>query len=473
MMRSVWSWWALIGLIPLQLAASGIHRTGIGSVAVDFRQPVLSSQQINVVRSEKGLSQFRPDENAWFVSMPLALPLQAASGQVACQLKAEIEYDSPARLELLLRFSADGQSWLDWQPVSSCAQADSQGQSRTGKVLFVPPAAAYVEYLVLFRGSMAPAAAPVLRKLFIDFAASGPVPVLNPELLTPHPLPGALTGCGCPLPAYASRIQWQCPDGREASCAAPQYAPFSHISVETLEGSPAHWAASVRNLWALYTASLGYCDLPYHWLIDPTGVIYEGRGGGDDLVPESRCGTLPGLMRVAMLTAPGDSAWSPAARTALRGLLAWKACEGGIELSGISPWTPADRSLPVLGNGTEQCARLCSQSWVHGLIHEIGQQAIAVLQTCQLATDLDPDAEPSLRVYPNPARDLLTVEFGGALRAPAVLRLLDAGGRSVLVQHAAAGQSQARLACAALPAGLYLLQVRSASEWTVRKIQIE
>ena len=79
-------------------------------------------------------------------------------------------------------------------------------------------------------------------------------------------------------------------------------------------------------------------------------------------------------------------------------------------------------------------------------------------------------ALPGLRVFPNPARAQLTVSLPKAGAARVALR--DLAGRLVLA--AAALPATGRLALpAALPAGVYLLEVAQGEETAVRRVVVE
>ncbi len=82
-----------------------------------------------------------------------------------------------------------------------------------------------------------------------------------------------------------SRTQWGCPDGQSYR-GTPAYTTVTHVIVHHTAGSNAltDWAAEVRSIWYYHTASNGWDDVGYHWLIDPNGVIYEGRAGGDGVL---------------------------------------------------------------------------------------------------------------------------------------------------------------------------------------------
>lgn len=77
------------------------------------------------------------------------------------------------------------------------------------------------------------------------------------------------------------------------------------------------------------------------------------------------------------------------------------------------------------------------------------------------------EPEISVRVFPNPARDFLTVE----IPAPAELILANTQGQTVL--HTQESDRQARLSLNNLPAGMYFLTVRMASGSQILKVMIE
>ncbi|HEU5161582.1 MAG TPA: N-acetylmuramoyl-L-alanine amidase [Thermoanaerobaculia bacterium] len=82
-----------------------------------------------------------------------------------------------------------------------------------------------------------------------------------------------------------SRTQWGCPDGQNYR-GTPAYTNVTHVIVHHTAGSNTltDWAAEVRNIWYYHTGSNGWDDVGYHWLIDPNGVIYEGRAGGHGVI---------------------------------------------------------------------------------------------------------------------------------------------------------------------------------------------
>src|SRR5437016_1926200 len=61
------------------------------------------------------------------------------------------------------------------------------------------------------------------------------------------------------------------------------------------------WAAVVRSIWVLHVQGNGWNDIGYNYLIDPNGVLYEGRGGGDGVMGAHFSCVNSGTMGVALL----------------------------------------------------------------------------------------------------------------------------------------------------------------------------
>lgn len=67
---------------------------------------------------------------------------------------------------------------------------------------------------------------------------------------------------------------------------ASEVVPATHVVIHHTAGtnyadpSTNNWPASVLGIWRFHAMTLGWCDIGYHYLIDPNGVIYEGRYTG-------------------------------------------------------------------------------------------------------------------------------------------------------------------------------------------------
>ncbi|MGB0177038.1 MAG: N-acetylmuramoyl-L-alanine amidase, partial [Owenweeksia sp.] len=85
--------------------------------------------------------------------------------------------------------------------------------------------------------------------------------------------------CNCQKPAFCGRDCW-CPSGDCPKDSIPDYTTPTHIIIHHSAGSSVsnNWPAVVKAIWDFHVKTNGWSDVGYNWLIDPNGVIYEGRG---------------------------------------------------------------------------------------------------------------------------------------------------------------------------------------------------
>jgi len=99
----------------------------------------------------------------------------------------------------------------------------------------------------------------------------------------------ALEDCNCPQPDFQDRDDW-CPAGNCPEITNPVFTEVTHLIVHHSAGvnTSSDWAATVRGIWDYHVNSNGWDDVGYNWLVDPNGVLYEGRG--DDVRGAHFCG---------------------------------------------------------------------------------------------------------------------------------------------------------------------------------------
>ncbi len=97
---------------------------------------------------------------------------------------------------------------------------------------------------------------------------------------------------------------------------------------------------------------------------------------------------------------------------------------------------------------------------------------ISVSQTAPVMNLEDELASAGYAVFPNPASDKLQVVFEHLVLADARVSLMDLNGRNVLELSVPAGSQNLTLDVAALPAGMYILQLRDKSILSQKKILI-
>jgi hypothetical protein len=96
----------------------------------------------------------------------------------------------------------------------------------------------------------------------------------------------------CPVekPEVVAREQWGYPGKwRFDNPPHARYAQVTHVIVhqtETPNNTAPYqdYAGWVRSIWTFHANVLGWGDVGYNYLVDPNGIIYEGRAGGDNVV---------------------------------------------------------------------------------------------------------------------------------------------------------------------------------------------
>ena len=226
---------------------------------------------------------------------------------------------------LHVRISVDGESWQSWIPVE--VDQDTLEAESAGALVFIDARARHLQYRLVSR------AGPLPDRIKVDLANPGTTPdqlqswyqrrMTESETLN-LPLRSAT-----PRPPVISRTDWGCPDGQGTSRPPVSYTTVTHLIVHHTvnNNNSTDWAAVVRSIWNFHFYDRGYIDIGYNYLIDPNGVIYEGRSGGDNVQGAHFSGVNGGTMGVAMLGTFTAAAPTSIALESLRRLLAWKAAQ--------------------------------------------------------------------------------------------------------------------------------------------------
>jgi len=127
-------------------------------------------------------------------------------------------------------------------------------------------------------------------------------------------------------PAVVSRTEWGCPEGQSSPYWTYQYHTVTHVIIHHTDtpNNETDWPARVRQIWNYHYYTKGWKDIGYNYLIDPNGVIYEGRAGGDNVIAGHALPHNVGTMGVAFLGSFTSSDPTSAALRSAEALIAWK-----------------------------------------------------------------------------------------------------------------------------------------------------
>lgn len=156
------------------------------------------------------------------------------------------------------------------------------------------------------------------------------------------------TTCACTQPAYCDRNCW-CPTGNCDPVAPAASITPTHIIVHHSAGSntSSNFAAVVAAIRDFHVNTNGWDDIGYNWLIDPNGVIYEGRGDGKRGAHFSCMNG--GTTGICLLGNYQTTTPAPAAIAALEQLLAWEACDKNISAGNWGWHTASQQHMPHIG----------------------------------------------------------------------------------------------------------------------------
>lgn len=213
---------------------------------------------------------------------------------------------------------------------------------------------------------------------------------------------GDRLACPCPQPDYLDRLGW-CPDGTCPEDATPAFTTVTHLIVHHSAGAntSSDWAATVRSIYDFHVFTNGWDDIGYNWLIDPNGVVYQGRG--DNVRGAHFCGYNAGTMGVCMMGDYTNIVPTDQAVGSLQSLLAWKSCDVDIEPNGDAFHASSGLDLMHISGHRDGCATACPGNSFYPtlpLVREAVQNklesecnGLVILSPTNLDLALNPDEE--------------------------------------------------------------------------------
>ena len=243
-----------------------------------------------------------------------------------------VKWFSESAAMISFRSSTDGLNWTVWAKLNLDNHAEDSPGEFTGSLVFLDRESRYVQFKIDSETGQ-----PGLKKMKLNFISPGATTRQIQDQLQNKMFEelaaDQMQSNKYPKPNVVTRTEWGCPDGQVTTHGTLGYTTVTHLIVHHTADVNTHkdWAAVVRSIWNFHVFSNGWSDVGYNYLIDPNGVIYEGRSGGDNVVGAHFSGVNGGTMGVSMLGTFTDVKPTPKALTSLRKLLAWKADQRNID----------------------------------------------------------------------------------------------------------------------------------------------
>lgn len=262
---------------------------------------------------------------------------------VGVHWNAETPIESEVLIEI--RTSKNNEVWKQWQKVNiESFPNDNKEQQFFGYLIGVNQkdrTHKFIQYRITLISAKKESgkSSPTLDTIQLTFIDAGVTPktLLNniqkvkSKLSSSYPK----TVTAYPKPPVVSRAGWGCDESLMSW--PPEYETVTHNIIHHTDtpNSDTDWAARVRAIYIYHAKpppdGRGWGDIGYNYLVDPNGVLYEGRYGGDDVIGGHAVGFNDGTMGLAFLGTYTVTNPSPAMINSAEELLAWKCDQRNID----------------------------------------------------------------------------------------------------------------------------------------------
>lgn len=297
---------------------------------------------------------------------------------------------------LRIRFSENGTDWEAWQPMTIDEHLEQSPERRVSELYFTKKTDQFFQITGL------------TTQTEVHFYS----PDATPAEATQMPARPRSEACVCAQPTYQARTNW-CSDGNCPPNPAPDFTETTHLIVHHSAGTNVanDWAAIVRSIWNFHVNINGWSDIGYNWLVDPNGVVYEGRGDG--IQGAHFCGKNSGTTGICVLGDFTNVEPTEAAKNELIELLSWKSCDQELDPRGIAFHASSQMLLNNISGHRDGCNTSCPGDLFYPLLPNIRQGVVDfIANNCSVATTADDIlALENFQLTPNPARETLQLAF--------------------------------------------------------------
>lgn len=366
----------------------------------------------------------------------LAVPLEQAEPFLAVGFAWP---QTAGQTRLKLRSSIDGVTWGEWLKLAHDADATNENGELVSSLALLPASTRFIQCQL-------ESDAALINSLRIIFISPGATPHGMQEQLQSKTQTTSMSqqqaSTKYPKPPVVTRTEWGCPDGQITTHGTLSYTTVTHLIVHhTATGNTVannDWPAVMRSIWNFHIFTNGWADVGYNYLIDPNGVIYEGRAGGDNVLGAHFSGVNGGTMGVSMIGTFTDVTPSERALNSLRRLLAWKADQRGIDPLGKARHAASGLELnSISGHRDGPGSTECPGDALYPLLPSLRESVKALLATSAAATvsaaSFSADALASEAIVASFGNELAT-STQAATTTPLPLNL---AGTSVVVRDSA------------------------------------
>lgn len=276
-----------------------------------------ASKQKNISFIEKQLVTKDASKTSVFQSEIIEL---TTTSEDFIALSCVLDYlNNYPQVKMFYRIKTD-KNWSEWISFEADEHINTEVFKIYGELLYLPKETQALQFLLSFNAGSNFQISKFTYRLF--------VPSNGISVAASSSSQGAAKSlnCSCPLPNLEYRLDW-CPAGTCPMGPNPSPTNVSHLVVHHSAGSNTspNWAATVRSIWDYHVNTRGWDDIGYNYLIDPNGLIYEGRGNNVSAAHFSCMNAH--TMGVCLLGDFTNVSPTSSMLNSLIELMGWKACD--------------------------------------------------------------------------------------------------------------------------------------------------
>jgi N-acetylmuramoyl-L-alanine amidase-like protein len=315
-----------------------------------------------------------------------------------------LSWNAASDATIRLRVSDDGRAWSEWITPNIDEDVTNRSEGR------------YATAITHFGAA----------KRYVEFSSTSHVDGLTLTMFAPPPPRRddrySVQEFDFGNVKVRSRVDWGCPEGESALRWTPAYSRVTHLIVHHTAGSNSlpDWDAELRNIWFFHTVTNGWGDIGYNFLIDPNGVIYEGRAGGDGAIGAHFSCRNTNTAGVALLGTFSNVSPTKAALDSLERVLGELLKRNQLRSTDIALHVPSGLNLPTIsahrdGNDSPvTCTRTeCPGDVLYSMLPAI-RSALACLPVSIQAQPLSTSAPATLSVAASGSEPFNYQWYGGA-----------------------------------------------------------
>jgi len=283
--------------------------------------------------------------------------------------------------------------------------------------------------------------------------------------------------CTCPMPNFVERADWGASFQLNGDIHIPPatYTQVTHLIVHHSAGSnnSSNWKGVVAAIFDFHVNANGWQDVGYNWLIDPNGVIYEGRGGGDNVRGAHMCGFNNNTMGICVLGNFVNAEPSEKALESLTKLMSWKSCKEGFAPDGSSNILSYSGHMNHISGHKDGCGpnhTQCPGDQLYAKLNLLIQSSTDFIQdSCETIINTKEHESPSFTISPNPIFDKGYIQVSD-LFVEGQIQIYNSIGTFCETIEVGKSESQKTIDFSLYNPGIYWLVFRHNNEVSIKQI---